>query len=76
MLLKIKAIIAFAAVSGVGGVFAGLAGADWITALGPGAGALVAGAIGYAVKESLPLVSRYIYKAFGVKVEPPVEGQI
>lgn len=73
MLLKIKAIVAFAVFSAVAGLLASLAGADYITAFGPSIGAIVSGGIGYGVKESLPLIRIYIGKAFGVTI-PTEEG--
>lgn len=70
MLLKIKAILGLAIIAAVGGFCAKLAGANYVEAFGPSTGAFASTAVGYAIKESLPRLTAYISKAFGVTVPP------
>lgn len=68
MLLKIKAIFGAALIVGIGGFFTSLGGANYVEAFGPSVGMFAAGGVGFAVKESLPRITAYLSKAFGVKV--------
>lgn len=70
MLLKVKSIVGLAILAAVAGFFASLAGVDYTAAFGPSVGAIVSAAVAYSVKESLPRLSDYISRAFGVTVPP------
>jgi hypothetical protein len=60
MLNKVKASFTVALVAFVSGGLLALNGVDWTVAFGPTLGALVASAVSYGVKESLPALTSYI----------------
>ena len=64
-LRKIKAIIGVALLAAVAGAGAALLGVDYEVAFGPAVGSIVSASVGYAVKESLPRIKKYIESGLG-----------